>query len=110
MSSILPGRAPIDDAMTQNDSISGQTGAVDSVPSATENRPLHLAQLEEILRACDPAALLVPPRILRRVIEHHRHITGVGLKVPHRKCFTIQTKDLFQLVEREELDLPPHRE
>ena len=44
-----------------------------------------LAELEKVLSAADPAALLVPPRILRRVIKKHSGLTGPGLQVPHRQ-------------------------
>ena len=37
------------------------------------------ARLQDALRAADPAALLLPRRILRRVIKRHRGLGGLGL-------------------------------
>src|SRR5262249_169350 len=58
------------------------------------------------IKAVDPAAFLVPPRILRRVIKQHRHLPGLGLLVPHRKCYAIDRDSLLAIVDRDELDLP----
>jgi hypothetical protein len=68
--------------------------------------PLSISQLEAALRAADPAALLAPPRILRRVIKHDRNIRGIGLRVPHRKSYLIATESLLRIVEPDELALP----
>ena len=58
--------------------------------SAEVHEPgLSLAALDDALRLADPAALLVPPRILRRVIKHDAEISGIGLRVPHRKTYVI---------------------
>jgi hypothetical protein len=65
------------------------------------------AELEQLLVAVEPAALLVPPRILRRVIKRDRKTAGVGLQVPHRKCYVIACDRLLAIVERAELGLPP---
>ena len=46
---------------------------------------LTLTELENAVRAADPAAFLVLPRILRRVVKQDRRLSGFGLKVPHRK-------------------------
>src|SRR5262245_22614369 len=52
-------------------------------------RPLELAELSQQLRSTDPAALLVPPWLLRRVIKEERKVLGLGLRIPHRRCFVI---------------------
>ena len=72
--------------------------------------PLTITELESALNAVDPAALLAPPRILRRVIKQDRQIGGIGLKVPHRKTYVISTERLFEIVDRDELDLSPRVE
>ena len=59
------------------------------------------------MNAVDPAALLAPPRILRRVIKHDCQIGGIGLKVPHRKTYVIGSERLLEIVDRDELDLSP---
>jgi hypothetical protein len=75
--------------------------------------PIDIAELRRRLRTANPAALLVPPRILRRVIKRDRRIAFVGLQVPHRKSYVIGRDALAQLVTHAELeidskcDLPP---
>jgi hypothetical protein len=73
-------------------------------------RPLDPAELGRLLRAADPAALLVPPRLLSRVIKHDRNLTGLGLQVPHRKSYVIGREALLALATRAELGLGPDRE
>ncbi|HUY33606.1 MAG TPA: hypothetical protein VMV69_12725 [Pirellulales bacterium] len=67
--------------------------------------PLSISELEAALRAADPAALLAPPRILRRMIKHDREIGGIGLRVPHRKSYLIAAESLLKIVDRDELGL-----
>ena len=62
-------------------------------------------QLELAVRAADPAAFLVLPRILRRVIKQDRMLTGFGIRVPHRKSYVIDREPLLQVVDRSELGL-----
>ncbi|HEX7448818.1 MAG TPA: hypothetical protein VF306_14795, partial [Pirellulales bacterium] len=69
---------------------------------------LTLAELEAALATVDRAAVLAPPRILRRVIKQDRQIGGIGLKAPHRKTYVIEAARLLQIVDRDELGLPPH--
>src|SRR5438067_11212522 len=78
--------------------------------SVTHESRLDAAELRRLLRAADPAALLVPPRLLRRVIKHDRHLPGLGLQVPHRKSYVIGRDALLALAERDELGVPPGRE
>ncbi len=56
---------------------------------------LTVAELAEILSRTEPAALLVSPRILRRVIKKDRGLTGPGLQVPHRKSYVIDRERLL---------------
>ena len=76
----------------------------------TAAAPLTLADLERALTAADPAALLVPPRVLRRVIKKHSGLTGPGLQVPHRKSYVIGRDALLALADRADLGLKPDRE
>src|SRR5262245_58277756 len=67
------------------------------------------AEVQELLTDADPAALLVPPRLLRRVIKQDRNIGGVGLQVPHRKTYTIGREQLLTIAERGELGVSEDR-
>lgn len=72
--------------------IGGQTG-------------LTLSDLAEALQSADPSVLLVPPRILRRVIKHDRRLPGIGLQVPHRKTYVCTRAALLACAERDELGM-----
>jgi hypothetical protein len=72
--------------------------------------PFSTSDLERLLRRVEPAALLVWPRILRRVIKKDRGIGGIGLQVPHRKSYVIERERLLGIADREELGLPADRE
>jgi hypothetical protein len=63
--------------------------------------------LQRRLQEVEPAALLVPPRILRRVIKHHCGLGGLGLRVPHRKSYILPRDDLLRIASAGELGLPP---
>src|SRR6266853_93170 len=71
---------------------------------------MMVADLERALIAADPAALLVPPRILRRVIKKDAGLTGPGLQVPHRKSYVIRRDALLAIADRTDLGLNPDRE
>ncbi len=75
--------------------------------TATAEPALTAAELQCLLRETDPAALLVAPRILRRVIKQDRGLPGLGLQVPHRKSYLIGRDALLRIADRGELDLPP---
>src|SRR5262249_6134880 len=67
--------------------------------------PLPADELQRRLRQVEPAALLVPPRILRRVIKTHRGLGGFGLAVPHRKSYILDRDSLLKMASRAELGL-----
>jgi hypothetical protein len=69
--------------------------------------PLTAGDLASLLREVEPAALLVPPRILRRVIKQHRGLSGPGLRVPHRKSYILPRADLLAIATPAELRLAP---
>src|SRR5262245_21764443 len=52
-------------------------------------------------------ALLVEPRILRRVIRRHRGYSGLGLSVLHGHCYTLPRADLLELTAPDELGVDP---
>src|SRR5207248_10532386 len=66
---------------------------------------IETAELQRLLSSVDPAALLVPPRLLRRVIKQERGIPGLGLQVPHRKTYVVGRETLLAIAERDELGL-----
>jgi len=83
-----------------------------SQQAAVEIEPVRitLPQLEQALHAADPAAILLAPRILRRVVKEHAGVSGIGLRVPHRKTYVISQDALRSIVEWGELDLAPGME
>jgi hypothetical protein len=68
----------------------------------TEVSP-DISELQQAVRAADPAAFLVPARILRRVIVEHCRLVGFEIKVPHRKSYIIDLEPLLEIVDLEEL-------
>jgi hypothetical protein len=68
---------------------------------------LTAADLQCLVRQADPAALLVAPRILRRVIKQDRSLPGLGLQVPHRKSYVIARDALLRIAGPDELGLAP---
>jgi hypothetical protein len=73
---------------------------------ATAAKPsLTVVDLARLLKTVEPAALLVAPRLLRRVIKHDRGLGGMGLIVPHRKSYVIAADALMHLADRTELGL-----
>src|SRR5688500_5823524 len=79
------------------------------MPPSDEPR-LDPDELSRLLRAADPAALLVPSRLLRRVIKRDRGLIGLGLHVPHRKSYVIARDPLLALATRDELGVGPDDE
>src|SRR5262245_6921001 len=73
----------------------------------TAEPPLKLTDLQRRLAAADPSALLVKPRLLRRVVRRHGHAPGVGLLLPHTQSYALDSASLLALVDRGELGLAP---
>jgi hypothetical protein len=67
---------------------------------------LTLYELDRALKAAEPAALLVPPRILRRVIRADQP-DDLGVIVPHRKAYLIAGSKLLNIVDADEIGLAP---
>ncbi|MBI3408789.1 MAG: hypothetical protein HY040_10570 [Planctomycetes bacterium] len=70
---------------------------------------LDVKELRGLLEAADPATLLVPSRLLRRVIKHDCRLTGLGLQVPHHLSYVIDRVSLLQIVTHAELGEPAAR-
>src|SRR5262249_53276007 len=85
------------------------TASIRPMP-AISTAPLAIAELEQTLQAVDASALLVPPRILRRVIKQHSHPAALGLQVPHRKAYAIDRAALLEIATRDELGVAADRD
>ncbi len=71
---------------------------------------IDFAELQHLVRAVEPAAVFLPPRLLRRVIKCDRGVPGFGLVVPHRRSLVIG-RDVFRcIVTPRECGQPPDRE
>jgi hypothetical protein len=70
---------------------------------------MRLAELQQALREADPAAVLVAPRVLERIIQGQRQLSSLFEQVPHRKCYVVDRATLYRYVEQDELDLEPDR-
>jgi hypothetical protein len=77
---------------------------------STESPRLDMAELGRALQAVDPSVLLVPSRILRRVIKHDRNLNVLGLQVPHPKTYVIDRQALLAIADPAELEVEPGRE
>lgn len=71
------------------------------------DRSIDVPELERLLRATDPAALLVPPRILRRVIKHDLGLARIGVHIPHRQLCVTNEATLREVVAEDELGIKP---
>jgi hypothetical protein len=60
-------------------------------------------ELEQAVAAVDPSALLVPARIVRRVLRLDRGLADSGMRLPHRKTYFISREALLGFAEPEEL-------
>ena len=70
---------------------------------------LSCADLQQAVQAVCAQAVLIAPRILRRVIKQDRELTGWGWKTPHAKSWVIGRERLLEIVDIDELDLPSAR-
>ncbi|HZV04777.1 MAG TPA: hypothetical protein VE999_06815 [Gemmataceae bacterium] len=78
--------------------------------NVTPTPVLTVAELQRLLAQTEPGALLVPSRILRRVIKMDRGLAGPGLQVPHRKSYVVARERLLRIAGADELELEPGRE
>jgi hypothetical protein len=70
---------------------------------------MRLAELQQALRAADPAAVLVPPRLLKRLIQEQNQLSTLFGQVPHRHSYVIDRPTLYRYVDPDELELEPDR-
>jgi hypothetical protein len=64
---------------------------------------VDLSSVEERLARAPAAPILVDPRLLRRIIKRHRVVPGIGLEVPHARCYALQRETLLTIVSAAEL-------
>jgi hypothetical protein len=77
--------------------------------TTSEAPRIDTAQLAKALQAADAAVLLIPARILRRVIKQDRSLTTLGLQVPHPKSYVIGREALLQIADPVELEVEAGR-
>ena len=70
---------------------------------------MELDELKRAIVATDPAAVLVAPRILRRVLQAQFNVPYMLVHVPHERCYVFDRQVVFQAVEQDELELEPDR-
>src|SRR4051794_5463942 len=78
--------------------------------STTQSLAFTIDELERLIKAVEPAALLVPARLLRRVIKEHRQVGGLGRPVPRSKGYVIDRDALLRCVAPAELGLASNAE
>ena len=66
---------------------------------------MRLAELQQALRAADPAAVLVSSRVLERLIQGQNQLSNFFGPVPHRKTYVVDRPTLYRYVEPDELDV-----
>jgi hypothetical protein len=74
---------------------------------------MDLSDLHRALQRSEARPLLADARLVRRVIKRHRRFPGVGLQVPHARCYALPREALLSIVDPEELgrapsDVPDH--
>jgi hypothetical protein len=68
---------------------------------------MRLAELQQALRAADPAAVLVSPRVLDRIIRQVYDLPALLWNVPHQHSAVVDRQVLFQHVEQDDLFIGP---
>ena len=58
------------------------------------------ADLQKVLRAVDPAAVLVSPRIIERVIREDCRLPNLYWNIPHWKSYVCDRQLLFRHAEQ----------
>ncbi len=72
---------------------------------------MDVPAIERALAASQARPVLADARLVRRVIKRHRRLPGIGLQVPHARCYWLPREALFEIVSEQELghaaaDLP----
>ena len=75
--------------------------------AAANDARIGLPELERAVGSVEPAARLVLPRLLRRVVRLHTSLPGMGFRVPHSKTYVIPQKALLEIADRSEIGFGP---
>jgi hypothetical protein len=78
-----------------------------SAASGGQDARISLPDLERALASVEPAARLVLPRLLRRVVRLHTSLPGIGFRVPHSRTYVLPQKDLLEFADRGEIGFGP---
>jgi hypothetical protein len=78
-------------------------GSRPSGPVRSVEGPIDLAELGRRVRAVEPCAVMVPTRIMARVIRRDRGLRFVGWRSLRRPCYLIRGSTLRSIVEADEL-------
>ncbi len=70
---------------------------------------MNLAELQRLLRDANPAAVLVAPRILERVVRDDLHLPPMHWGLPHGKSYVCGRHLLFRHAEQADLEIEPDR-
>src|SRR5437879_77058 len=68
---------------------------------------MRLADLQKTLGEADPAAVLVSPRILERIIREDCDLPNMYWNIPHAKSYVCDRHQLFRHAEQADLELEP---
>jgi hypothetical protein len=66
---------------------------------------MTITELQRVIRAADPGAVLVSARVLERVVQQACHLPALVWVVPHRKSWVVDRHVLFRHVEQDDLNL-----
>lgn len=68
---------------------------------------MDLAAIENRIKASGAGAIVVDPRLLRRVIKRHKDLPGLGLQVPHASSYALRKSELLALIQPGDLGENP---
>src|SRR5438128_652178 len=85
----------------------GHAGPANAARATAEGWWMNVADLQKILRAVDPAVVLVSPRILERVIRAECRLPNMYWNIPHSKSYVCDRQCLFRHAEQADLELEP---
>lgn len=68
---------------------------------------MRLADLQQALHQVSPAAVLVTPQVLDKVIQQVGDLSVLPWSIPHRFSYVVDRQTLFRHIEQEDLDLNP---
>src|SRR5438128_5034098 len=70
---------------------------------------VELEELKQAVGRTDPAAVLVSPRVLRRILQEAYQVPFLLVQAPHERCYFFDREVLFRHVEQDELEIEPDR-